>query len=127
MKMRLLHIARQIVQLCFVVACWLLYMPNALQAQPVDVPAAEDVVDDSVEAVSDTMPQLDTLYIDNSITEAEMNSLMMTADNVVEATPTLMDSILTWIADLYVIAPLLMLAVIVAVFWLVKRIHRLML
>ena len=59
------------------------------------------------------------------ITEAEMNSSMMTTTKVVEATPSLANTIFDWIFDHYAIAPLLILAVVAAFFWIVKKIHRL--
>lgn len=111
--------------LSLLVTCWLLFLPVMLPPQPVNAPISPEVMADSAVAMTDTMPQQDTIYIDNGITEAEMNSSMMTTTKVVEATPSLANTIFDWIFDHYAIAPLLILAVVAAFFWIVKKIHRL--
>ena len=111
--------------LSLLVTCWLLFLPVMSLAQPVNAPISPKVMADSAVAMTDTMPQQDTIYIDNGITEAEMNSSMMTTTKVVEATPSLANTIFDWIFDHYAIAPLLILAVVAAFFWIVKKIHRL--
>lgn len=68
---------------------------------------------------------IDSTLVEIGVTQAEMESPMMCETRVVEATPSISQRLWGLIVEHYVIAPLLILGVITAVYWLISKIHSL--
>ena len=68
---------------------------------------------------------LDSTLVETGITQAEMESPMMSDSHMVEATPSLSQRLWDLVAEHYVITPLLILGVITAIYWLISKIHKL--